>query len=92
VKVTSVPFLSTPAAPPSNVEPFRANRIPWIGTSVIITKLGHPWKGYEAVVKSVLVRQPTASGLKVVVQLSHLDFASPFKTITVDYDDILETM
>ena len=87
MKVTSVPFLRTPH---SNVEPFRANRIPWIGTSVIITKFGHPWKGYEAVVKSVLACQPTASGLKVSIQLSHLDFASPFKTITVDYDYIFE--
>ena len=88
MKVTSVPFLA--AAARSNVEPFRGNKIPWVGTSVIITKLGDPWKGYEAVVKGVLANQRTASGLKVEIQLSHLDFTSPFQTMIVDYDDILE--
>jgi len=90
VKVTSAPFLHTLAAPHSNVEPSRANRIPWIGTTVILTKYGHPWKGYDTVVKNVLARQPTVSGLKVEIQLSHLNFASPFKTAIVDYDDIIE--
>ena len=78
------------AVPHSNVEPSRSNRIPWIGTTVILTKYGHPWKGYDAVVKNVLARQPTASGMKIEIGLSHIDFASPFKTIVFDYDDIVE--
>jgi hypothetical protein len=90
VKVTSPPFLHTPAAPHSNVEPSRANRIPWIGTTVILTKYGHPWKGSDTIVKNVLARQPTASRLKVEIRLSHIAFASPFNTIIVDYDDIIE--
>jgi hypothetical protein len=88
LKITSEPFLHTPAVP--NVEPSRANRVPWIGTTVILTKFGHPWKGYDTIVKNVLARQPTASGLRVEIKLSHLTFASPFKTEIVDYDDILE--
>ena len=42
------------------------------------------------VVKDVLPGQDTASGLKIVLQLKHLDPSSPFKTITVDYDDVVE--
>jgi hypothetical protein len=90
VKVSSAPFLHTPAAPHLNVEPSRSNRIPWIGTTVILTKYGHPWKGRDTVVKNVLARQPTASGLKVEIRSLHIDFASPFKTVIVDYDDIVE--
>ena len=90
MKVTSAPFLHTLAAPQSNVEPSQANRIPWLGTTVILTKHGHSWKGYDTVVKNILARQPTASGLKVEIQLLHIDFSSPFKTIVVDYDDIVE--
>jgi len=90
LRVTSVPFLHAPAEPHSSVEQFRANRVPWIGASVYLTKFGHPWKGYIAEVKNVLARQPTASGLKVEIKLSHLDFASPFKTMVVDYDDVFE--
>ena len=42
------------------------------------------------VVKDVLPGQDTASGLKIVLQLEHLDPSSPFKTITVDYDEVVE--
>jgi hypothetical protein len=42
------------------------------------------------VVKDVLPGQDTASGLKIVLQLKHLDPSAPFKTITVDYDDVVE--
>jgi len=64
--------------------------VPWISTHVIITKIGSPYKGYRGVVKDVLRCQPTASGLKIVLQLEHLDPSSPFKTIVIDYDDVVE--
>src|SRR6202021_470935 len=49
------------------------------------TKLGNPLKGYVGVIKDVLRGQDTVSGLKVVVQLVHLNPSSPFKTTVVDY-------
>jgi hypothetical protein len=64
--------------------------VPWISTHVIITKLGNPFKGYIGVVKDVLRGQDTASGLKIVLQLTHLDPSSPYKTIIVDYDGVVE--
>ena len=64
--------------------------MPWIGTHVIITKLQNALKGYVGVVKDVLRGQDTASGLKVTIQLTRLDPSSPFRTIVVDYDDIVE--
>jgi len=64
--------------------------VPWIGTYVIITKLQNALKGYVGVVKDVLRGQDTASGLKVTIQLTRLDPSSPFRTIVVDYDDIVE--
>ena len=47
--------------------------MPWIGTNVIITKPGSPIKGYVGVVKDVLRGQDTASGLKIDIQLVHLN-------------------
>ena len=47
----------------------------WLDTSVIITKLERPFKGYVSVVKDVLPGQDTAGGLKIAIQLLvvHLD-------------------
>ena len=64
--------------------------MPWIGTHVIITKLGNALKGYVGIVKDVLRGQDTASGLKIAIQLTHLDPTSPFQTTVVDYDDVVE--
>lgn len=64
--------------------------MPWIGTDVIITKHGDPFKGYMGVVKDVLRGQDTASGLKIGLRLEHVEFLSPFKTIVVDYDGVVE--
>ena len=64
--------------------------MPWINTYVIITKLGSPHKGYVGVVKDVLRGQNTASGLKIAIQLAHLDPSAPFKTVIFDYDDVVE--
>jgi hypothetical protein len=64
--------------------------VPWIGTNVIITKPGSPIKGYVGVVKDVLRGQDTASGLKIDIQLAHLNPSSPFQRTIVDYDDVVE--
>ena len=64
--------------------------MPWVGTDVIIMKQGSPLKGNVGIVKDVLHGQDTASGLKIAIQLSRLDPSAPFKTIVIDYDDIVE--
>ena len=64
--------------------------MPWIGTRVIITKLGSPLKGYVGVVKDVLRGQDTASGLKIVLQLEHHDPSAPYRTEIVDHDGVVE--
>ena len=68
----------------------KADCVPWIGTHVIITKLGNAHKGYVGIVKDVLRGQDTASGLKISIQLQHLDPSAPFKTTVVDHDDVVE--
>jgi hypothetical protein len=68
----------------------KADSVPWIGKYVIITKFGNPLKGYVDIIKDVLCGQDTASGLKMAIQLVHLDPSTPFKTTVVDYDDVVE--
>lgn len=88
--MTTVPFFHT--SPTLKVDDFlsKADRVPWIGTNVIITKVGSPIKGYVGVVKDVLRGQDTASGLKIDIQLAHLDPSSPFRRTIVDYDSVVE--
>jgi hypothetical protein len=90
LKLTTVPFLHTSSILNADDYLSKAEVVPWIGTQVIITKLGSPYKGYMGVVKDVLRAQETASGLRIVFQLAHLDPSSPYKTIVVDYDDVVE--
>jgi hypothetical protein len=47
-------------------------------------------KGYRGIVKTALCKQPTKSGLRVAAQLTHLDPSCPYKTVVLDYDDIIE--
>jgi hypothetical protein len=47
-------------------------------------------KGYRGVIKNVICKQPTNSGLRVVAQLAHLDPSCPYKVVVLDYDDIVE--
>ena len=47
-------------------------------------------KGYRGVVKTVLCKRPTKSGLSVVAQLAHLDPSCPYKMVVLDYDDVIE--
>ena len=88
--MTTVPFFRTSSTLKANDSLSKADRVPWIGTNVIVTKLGSPIKGYVGVVKDVLRGQDTASGLKIDIQLAHLDPSSPFRRTIVDYDDVVE--
>jgi hypothetical protein len=90
LKLTDVPFLHTSSTLKTDDSLSKADRLPWIGTDVIITKLGSPLKGRAGVVKDVLRCQDTASGLKITIQLTYLDPSSPFKTMVIDYDDVVE--
>jgi hypothetical protein len=88
LKSTTVPFFHT--APSSKDDDPKADRVPWLGTYVIITKRGSPLKGYQGIVKDVLRGHDTASGLKIVIQLVHLDPSAPFKNAVLDFDDVVE--
>ena len=90
LKLTTVPFLYRPPTLKADKSLSKADNVPWIGTNVVITKLGNPFKGYVGVVKDVLRGQDTASGLKICIQLAHLDPSAPFRTIVVDYDYVVE--
>jgi hypothetical protein len=68
----------------------KTNSVPWIGTNVIITKQGNTFKEYVGIVKNVICGQDTASSLKVVVQLTHLNPLAPFKITVINYDDVIE--
>ena len=92
VKLTTTPFLHTSTTTKADDSLSKADRVPWLSTHVIITKVGSPYhdKGYIGVVKDVLRGQDTLSGLKIGLQLVHLDPSAPFRTIVVDYDDVVE--
>ena len=90
LKLTAVPFFHTSSTLKADDTLSKADRVPWINTNVIITKLGSPLKGYVGVVNDVLPGQDTASGLKIGIQLAHLDPSAPFWRIVVDYDDIVK--
>jgi hypothetical protein len=88
--MATAPFFHSSSTPKADDSLSKADIVPWTGTEVIITKVGNPFKGYMGVVKDVLRGQDTASGLKILLQLAHLDPSSPFRTLVVDYDDVVE--
>ena len=57
---------------------------------VIVCKIGHPMKGYRAIVRDVLPLQDTSSGLRIIAQFTHFNSAHLFKTEGLDYDDVVE--
>lgn len=63
--------------------------MPWLGTHVVITKHRSPFKGYSGVVKDVFRGQAT-SGLRIVIQLTHLNPSNPFQSEIFDYDEVIE--
>jgi hypothetical protein len=88
--LTAVPYFHPSSPLKTDDSLSKADSVPWIGTNVIITKLGSPLKGYVGVVKDVLCGQDTDSGLKITIQLAHINPSAPFLKIVVDYDDIVE--
>lgn len=65
-----------------------SERVPWINVEIIIAH--GIMKGQTGVIRDVLRNQRTPSGLKVVVQITLLDPAAPFRCITLDYDHVVE--
>jgi hypothetical protein len=88
--LTAVPFFHASSEVKTDNFSSKADSVPWIGTNVIVTKQGSPFKGYLGIVKNALCGQDTDSGLKIAIQLTHLDPSSPFRTTVVDYDDVVE--
>ena len=84
LKAATAPFLHMQPSSSSAKQP-RNDSIPWIGTTILVLKVRHPMKGYQAIVKSVLCKQLIESGLHVVAQLTHLDPSSPYKTVVLDW-------
>src|ERR1700678_216718 len=68
----------------------KSNQNPLLGTRVTVTKSG-PYKGYNAVIKNVLPGQGASSKMRFDIQFEHLDPSNPFKTITVNYDEVAES-
>lgn len=66
----------------------RSERVPWINVEIIITH--GVMKGRTGVIIDVLCNQRTPSGLRVVVHITLVDPAAPFRRITLDYDHVVE--
>jgi len=82
------------APPPSNpddegLSSVQSNQVPWLSQAVLVSKVNHPFKGHQAIVKGVLYGQDTLSGLRIVAQLSYWDPTVPYQTIVLDYDDVV---
>jgi hypothetical protein len=76
--------------PPAQKEDLVMTLFPGSAQHVLVSRHGHPMKGYQGIVKTVLCRQLTESGLRVVAQLSHLNPSCPYKTVVLDYDHVIE--
>ena len=63
--------------------------VPWINTEVVIIAERHALKTYRGIILDVLCNQETPSGLRVQIHLASLDPNSPFKTVLLDYDDVV---
>jgi hypothetical protein len=89
LKAATPPFLHAQSSSGSGQRLWN-DPIPWIGITILVSKSGHTMKGYRGIVKTVLCKQPTKSSLSVVAQLAHLDSSCPYKTVVLDYDDVIE--
>jgi len=90
LKIGVTPYPPTPHTLGSTGHFFKANQDPWVNVHVMVVKSG-PHKGYRAVIKNVLPGQATFSKPRLEIQFLHLDPSSPFKTVIVDYDDVIES-
>ena len=91
LRIAIAPYFPTPHPMSSTSCISKVNRVPWLDIPATIIKAG-PHKGHSAVVKNVLPGQTTSSNLRLEIQFLHLDPSSPFKIVTVDYDDDVESM
>jgi len=91
LRIAIAPYFPTPHPMSSTSCISKVNRVPWLDIPATIIKAG-PHKGHSAVVKNVLPGQTTSSNLRLEIQFLHLDPSSPFKIVTVDYDDVVESM
>lgn len=91
LRIAIAPYFPTPHPMSSTSYISKVNWVPWLDIPVTIIKAG-PHKGHSAVVKNVLPGQTTSSNLRLEIQFLHIDPSSPFKIITVDYDDVVESM
>jgi len=64
----------------------RSERAPWINEEIIVVAKGHPFRTLWGIVKDFLCGQPTASGLRVVVQMNSI---MEFPTIPLDYNGVV---
>ena len=90
LKRISEPFSHGTHRPRSNDIP-QYDEVPWLETNITIAKQGHPLRTRPGIIKDVLCRQATSSGLKVQVELTTLDAVAPFRRIVLDYDDVVVT-
>ena len=88
VKLSDPPFEHESQPELSECE--RRDYMPWIGTNVLVSKVGHARKGYHGVVRGVLPRQPTFSRLRVQVRFTHIS-PDGLCEETLDYDDVVES-
>jgi hypothetical protein len=90
VQITDPPFHF--AQPPSNTKVnFKSTiRHPWCGTTVILTKTGHPQKGEQFMVTDVSHEHLAVADIKLQMQTIRYNPYMPNAKIIVDYDDILE--
>lgn len=82
-------------ATPSQVTRFLGSRQdhPWCGLRVIISKVKHVWKGTNGVITGVSYGpEGKLSEIRLEVRVAHYNPAAPFRTITVDYDDVVESL
>jgi hypothetical protein len=84
VKVTSAPFLHASGPSIGRDHLSRRDWTPWIGTEVIITKPGDPFKGVQGIVKDV-------RGPNVEMQISRHNPSNPYQKLVVNYNDIVTT-
>jgi transcription elongation factor len=89
LKGITEPVIHTSHPPSMEDHPLKTDKSPWLNLGVTI--ICGAFKGYRGTIKNVLLGQPTISGQRIEVQLSHIGGARPFARELFDYDDIMET-
>jgi hypothetical protein len=77
------------AKPPTDLQKTQFHQVPWFRTEIMIVGR-HLLKARCGIVLDILCNQATPSGLRVCVELTTLNPASPFRHVVLDYDYIVE--